>query len=214
MDHLIPFVSWLDHVGSKWLLAKGITKCQTILLWTKVNVRCYWGRIIYLDELSHARLSRLWARFNYVLFMLKIALHVVNAADIKQQEPASPKKTHLPSSWSPGPVSRDWQGRLFSLDPGDGTVKRNGNFGKFMQMMRWSCWINTPLQCLSKFDIVICHMSCYVMLCGNGSGFWPGRGISTARVFFLKVLCSTSYFLWVCVSSYILGTTQSSWVIL
>lgn len=57
-----PFVSWLDHVGSKWLLATGITKCQAIFLWMKVNVRCYWGRIIYLDELSHGRLSRLWAK--------------------------------------------------------------------------------------------------------------------------------------------------------
>ena len=108
---------------------------------------------------------------------------------------------HLPYQLA-GPVSRDWQGRLFSLDPGDGTVKRNGNFGKFMQMMRWSCWINTPLQCLSKFDIVICHI-CHVMwewlrlLTGS-------RNLHRQGVVFLRFFVQLHILFCVCIQLYTL----------
>ena len=106
---------------------------------------------------------------------------------------------HLPDQLA-GPVSRDWQGRLFSLDPGDGTVKRNGNFGKFMQMMRWSCWINTPLQCLSKFDILI-YMSYYV---GMVQASDRVEGSPPLGCFFFKffVQLHIVFFVFVCIQLY------------
>ena len=126
--------------------------------------------------------------------MLKIALHGVNAADRKRHEPASLKTTHLSSSWSAGRTSIK---RLARQTFQSGPWRRNCQ----EECELWEVHAddevvllnsNTPLQCLSKFDIVICHMYSYVMLCGNGSGFWQGRGISTARVFFFLVLCSNS----------------------
>lgn len=141
--------------------------------------------------------------------MLKIALHVVNAADIKQHEPASPKTTHLSSSWSAGRTSIK---RLARQTFQSGPWRRN-------YQEEWEFWevhADDEVVLLNKYTssmfikVWYCHMP-YVMLCGNGSGFWQGRGISTPRVFFFKgSLFNFIYFL--CVwSSYILGTTQSSW---
>ena len=50
----------IDHLYHGWITWD--LGARPFFWWTKVDVRCYWGRIIYLDELSHARLSRLWAR--------------------------------------------------------------------------------------------------------------------------------------------------------
>lgn len=150
--------------------------------------------------------------YNYVPFMLKIALHVVNAADIKQHKPASPKKTHLSSSWSAGRTSIK---RLARQTFQSGPWRRNCQ----EEWELWEVHADDEVVLLNKYTspmfIKVWYSHIYVLLCGNGSGFWKGRGISTARVFFLSSLFNfILFFLCLCVSSYILGTTQSSWVIL